>query len=312
MFAAFLSALDAIALWRFACRGRLAADGRPLCDSDRHLRGRSLVWPLPGGAGGGAHRSTFRRYVAPEVVDVLLDHPGAAQVDGGRRQVTVLFADVRGFTAYAESHVPEEVVSQLNRYLEIMAESVLLHGGMVDKFVGDGVMAVFGAPLPMEDHAERAVRAGLHMLRQIEAERQGTIAKRERVGNRRRDSYRRGNCWIDRFAPPQGVHCDRRHGQRRFETSGDGASRLARRERRDDRRRSAATSTWRWRPWDRIQIRGRVQAINLFRLTPATPEIAVDELASVVTAVTDNDKNPHRDSKWDGRAFHIDLTGWYR
>src|SRR5690606_32101143 len=70
--------------------------------------------------------------------------------------------------AFAEQNAPEKVVSDLNRYLEVMSESVLLYGGMLDKFVGDGVMALFGAPLPMEGHPEAAIRSGLHLLHRIE------------------------------------------------------------------------------------------------------------------------------------------------
>jgi len=114
-------------------------------------------------------RSAFKKYVTPEVVDTLLATPGAAQIAGGRRQISVLFADIRGFTTFSESVPPERVVAVLNRYLALMADSVLIHNGMVDKFLGDGLMAVFGAPLPSNDHAEAATRAGLHILRQVEA-----------------------------------------------------------------------------------------------------------------------------------------------
>ena len=114
-------------------------------------------------------RSTFKKYVAPEVVDALLSSPGAAELSGGRRRITVLFADIRGFTTFSEALPPERVVAVLNRYLALMADSVLIHGGMVDKFLGDGLMALFGAPLASERHAESAVRAGLHILMQVEA-----------------------------------------------------------------------------------------------------------------------------------------------
>lgn len=110
-------------------------------------------------------RATFQRYVTPEVVDALLSQPDAAELKGGRREVTVLFADLRGFTAFAERMPPERVVQVLNQYLSAMAEAVLLRGGMVDKFLGDGLMALFGAPLPDEQHADAAVRAALDALR---------------------------------------------------------------------------------------------------------------------------------------------------
>ncbi|NLN26919.1 MAG: adenylate/guanylate cyclase domain-containing protein, partial [Firmicutes bacterium] len=110
----------------------------------------------------------FRRYVAPEVVDRLLQ--GGTDVEAGRRmEVTILFADVRGFTAFAEQASPEDVVRCLDKYLQVMADSILAHGGMLDKYVGDSVMAVFGAPLPRPDHAQAALAAALDIRRRVAA-----------------------------------------------------------------------------------------------------------------------------------------------
>lgn len=113
-------------------------------------------------------RQLFRRYVAPEVVDRLLQ--GGTDVEAGRRmEVTILFADVRGFTAFAEQASPEDVVRCLDKYLQVMADSILAHGGMLDKYVGDSVMAVFGAPLPRPDHAQAALAAALDIRRRVAA-----------------------------------------------------------------------------------------------------------------------------------------------
>lgn len=113
-------------------------------------------------------RSLFRRYVAPEVVDRLLQDAGSVEV-GRRAVVTVLFADIRQFTAFAESVTPEEAVQTLDRYLQAMAESVLTHGGTLDKYIGDAVMAIFGAPLAREDHAQAAIQTALEIRRNIKA-----------------------------------------------------------------------------------------------------------------------------------------------
>lgn len=113
-------------------------------------------------------RQLFRRYVAPEVVDRLLQ--GGTDVEAGRRmQVTILFADIRGFTAFAEQASPEEVVAGLDKYLQVMADAILAHGGMLDKYVGDAVMAVFGAPLARADHAQAALAAALDIRRRVAA-----------------------------------------------------------------------------------------------------------------------------------------------
>ena len=105
----------------------------------------------------------FGRFLAPALVEQLMDDPGMVQLGGVRREVTVLFADIRGFTGLAERRAPEEVVSILNSYLACATEIILGVGGTLDKFLGDGVMAFFNAPLPQEDHVLAAVRAATLM-----------------------------------------------------------------------------------------------------------------------------------------------------
>ncbi len=108
-------------------------------------------------------RRLFQRYVSPEVIRQLVGRPERLALEGERRAVTVLFSDIRDFTTRCERTTPEELVLFLNRYLTAMVEIIHRHGGMVDKFIGDAIMAVFGAPLPLHDHARRAVEAGLEM-----------------------------------------------------------------------------------------------------------------------------------------------------
>jgi adenylate cyclase len=86
-----------------------------------------------------------------------------------RREVTVLFADIRRFTAFAERYPPESVVDVLNQYLEVMVQAVFNHQGTLDKFLGDGLLAIFGTPLQQPDHPQRAVQTALEIQQAIAA-----------------------------------------------------------------------------------------------------------------------------------------------
>jgi adenylate cyclase len=106
-----------------------------------------------------AQRSLLQRMVSPAVLDQI--DPNSLQIGGKKVYITVLFADIRGFTAYSEQHSPEELVAVLNRYLAAAADAVLANEGTVDKFLGDAVMAWYNAPLPQPDHTLRAVKSAL-------------------------------------------------------------------------------------------------------------------------------------------------------
>lgn len=111
----------------------------------------------------------FSRYVPKDVFDQLMVDPSKARLGGQRRLMTVLFSDIRGFTTFSEQGQPEDIVQQLNEYFSRMVHVLFEHRGTLDKFVGDAVMALFGAPLEDPDHAEHAVQAALAMLKELEA-----------------------------------------------------------------------------------------------------------------------------------------------
>lgn len=113
-------------------------------------------------------RAMFSSYVTERVVNELVRNPEMARLGGARREVTVLFSDVRGFTPFSEAHDPERVVAILNEYLAEMTEVVLRWEGTLDKFIGDAILAFWGAPLPQDDHAVRAVRCALEMGERLE------------------------------------------------------------------------------------------------------------------------------------------------
>ena len=109
----------------------------------------------------------FGQYVSKDVYEQLVANPDLARLGGQRRQMTVLFSDIRGFTTVSEKGEPEDIVKTLNEYFTRMVEIVFAHKGTLDKFVGDMVMALFGAPLDDPNHAEHAVDAALEMIREL-------------------------------------------------------------------------------------------------------------------------------------------------
>ena len=114
-------------------------------------------------------RQAWERRVAPEVLEVILDNPSLAHVAGRRTSATVLFADMEGFTTLCSEHPPEEVVEALNEYFSAATESIRKYRGTLHKFIGDGLMAVFGDPLPQEDHARRAILAAWELVHTVAA-----------------------------------------------------------------------------------------------------------------------------------------------
>ncbi len=113
-------------------------------------------------------RDAFARFVPESVVDQVLKDASGVRLGGVRREGTVMFSDLRGFTSFSESLEPEQVIEALNMYLTEMSEAILDHGGTLVAYMGDGIMAVFGAPLQQDDHADRALEAARDMLSRME------------------------------------------------------------------------------------------------------------------------------------------------
>ena len=114
------------------------------------------------------HRAEqLRRYLAPQVADAVLEGGAMVSLTSTRRNLTILFANIRGFTSLSERMEPEELIDGLNQHFTVMTEVVFRHDGTLDKYIGDGILAFFGDPIAFEDHAERAVATSLEMRQRL-------------------------------------------------------------------------------------------------------------------------------------------------
>jgi adenylate cyclase len=112
-------------------------------------------------------RQTFSKFVSKTVVDELLKSPEKLKLGGEKKKVTVFFSDIRGFTTMSERMTPELLVDHLNYYLQEMTDIVIKYDGTLDKYVGDEIMAFWGAPIPQQDHALRCCKAALEMMSKL-------------------------------------------------------------------------------------------------------------------------------------------------
>ncbi|WP_028844147.1 CHASE2 domain-containing protein [Thermodesulfovibrio thiophilus] len=112
-------------------------------------------------------KKAFSSYVSPDVVNILIKKPDALKLGGEKRTITVLFSDIRNFAVIAESLQPERLVTLLNNYFDPMTNIVIKHGGMLDKYIGDAIMAVYNAPVNLPEHAKEAVFTALEMLKEL-------------------------------------------------------------------------------------------------------------------------------------------------
>ena len=151
------------------------------------------------------------------MLNPLLESGDAPRSTGVEREVTLLFADIRGFTRLSEGLKARDVVVLLNEVFQLVSDVILERGGTIDKFIGDSVMAYFGAPDPAADHALRAVTRAVEIQRAIERRATAQLrGRREHAGRaRHRHPHRHGGGRQHRLGPPHRLHRDRRRGERR-------------------------------------------------------------------------------------------------
>jgi len=112
-------------------------------------------------------KGAFTYYVSSSVVNEMLKHPEKLKLGGDRKELSVLFSDIRGFTTIAEGLTPEDLVHLLNEYLTVMTDVIFKYDGTLDKYMGDAIMAIYGAPLDLPDHSSKACHSALEMIKEL-------------------------------------------------------------------------------------------------------------------------------------------------
>ncbi len=143
---------------------------------------RSLEARVAAQVGEIERMSRLKRFLAPQIADLVASDAAEAALRSHRREITVVFSDLRGFTAFAETSEPEDVMQVLRDYHELVGSRVYHHEGTLERFAGDGIMVFFNDPLPCADHCERAVRLGIDIRDGVSILAQGWLKRGFKLG----------------------------------------------------------------------------------------------------------------------------------
>ena len=224
-------------------------------------------------------RRTFELYLAPAVIEKMLTSSRPPALGGEIRNVTVFFSDLAGFSSIAEAMKPAELVSLMNRYLSAMTDTIEAHGGFVDKYIGDGIVAVFGAPVEGMDHAAQGVRAALACLADLNKLNQGAAASKGpilfqriglnsgqalvgNIGSRRRFNYTVMGDSVNLASRLEGAN-------KHF-----GTSILA-----SESTMALAGAAFAWREIDAIRVKGRNKPVRIYEPLGEAGQQSPEQLA---------------------------------
>lgn len=217
--------------------------------------------------------SALGKYIPRDIAQAIIDRPELLSLGGEKRTIFVLFSDLEGFTKMSHAIAPEMVAKLLNRYLDLLSQVVLDHGGVIDKFVGDAVVAFWGAPLARPDDGERAARAGYAIWQAGEAFRREVAAMDASLPpiGKTRVGLHHGEAVIGNFGGATRIQ---------YTALGDSMNTAARLEAANKALDSAVMASrefaeasglgW-WRAMGRVQLRGRARPVDLFEPAPDFP-----------------------------------------
>jgi adenylate cyclase len=221
-------------------------------------------------------KSAFGKYVSPAVVNTISDNPDTLKLGGAKRELTILFSDLAGFTDLSEKLDPQALVTRINDYLSEMTDLVMAEDGTLDKYIGDAIMAFWNDPLPSPDHADRAIRCAIRMQRKMtEMNARWSSADPASDTMKVRIGINTGTVVVGNVG-----------GKDRFDYSalGDAVNLAARLEPAnksydtlvmisENTLRAATPSAYRYRELDRIAVKGKLRPVTVYEVveTADTP-----------------------------------------
>ena len=249
-------------------------------------------------------KSTMAKYMDPALADQLLGS-GAEVLGGKSQEATVLFSDIRSFTTLTEELGPQGTVALLNEYFTVMVECITRQGGMLDKFIGDAMMAVFGTPLPHDDDADRAVRAAISMLRDL------------RVYNEQRASFGKKPIDIGIGLNTGTIVSGNIGSPKRMDYTviGDGVNLASRLESAckqygarvlvSEHTVEKLKGTYRLRDIDRVVVKGKTRPVGVFEILDHHTEQSFPNMVEGIGHFRDGIER-YREQRWDDalRSFH--------
>lgn len=252
-------------------------------------------------------QSALGRYLPRDVAQAILRDPGKLSLSGERRTVFALFSDLEGFTKLTHAIPPETLATLLNRYLDLLSKIVLAHGGTIDKFVGDAVVALWGAPIARPDDGDRALAAAVAMVEAGERFRREVPAGVPPIG-RTRVGLHRGEVIVGNFGG---------EGRIQYTALGDAMNTAARLESANkllkttalvSAEAAAAMTDPPLRPMGRVTLRGRSTPLAVFEPVPATGRAEAAALAGIIERFDGGDTGALDELEAHARRFPDDAA----
>ena len=241
----------------------------------------------------------FERYVPQKVVKELLDHPEKLTLGGEERFMTVLFSDIADFTSISETMTPPELVHLINEYLTEMTEVILDHDGIIDKYVGDAIMAEFGAPVFYEEHALNACLAALHMQSKL-AELSKKLEKEKKPILKSRIGINTGNMVVGNMGSNKVFNYTVMGDEVNLASRLEGANKIfSTYIMISENTYNAVKDKLDTRPLDMLRVKGKEKPVNVFELLGKKTDVGYfrDSLATYINGI-----RYYHDRRWEQSA----------